>query len=630
MAAKKQSRARKTSTKPTRIWTFSAVIENPAEAREILSRANRYYNALIEIERDRRTRFAAVRRQYAPELAALEDEWLRLDEQIILLYREAKNERADFWRATRGKKKEGLKKRILPEAFEARRAEIEAHKKAVSERATEWRKKFMTLVQPAREEFKRRTKELGKGRGPRAKEKINAQVSAAMLAEPDWHDAWKAIEASDGAALLAGKKARFASMLYGGTYQAIDDAVARAKLDSVQPPRFHRFDGTGKIRLQAEKGATWQSALRSHRRMSIVPIETRAGRSSPCAGTSARSRMVRLELDQTIPPRRAGANPVRSVVSATCRLHRVPPLDAEVKWVTLLVRRRGQVLTVEFQLTLEHESFAESKRPAGLREPEHIRIGWPRVAEGIRVAEWPGGGVVCPNSILDTHEYAESIEAFADSLREQAVRRICAIARLAGSRPDARKLVGDRQRIRLRLACEAYAQLVFPDVRERWLAWRLARKAMKRDLYAPIHELRRTSDAREAFAWWCFLWARKDQHLEQLVADLRNKAVNRRDALYRREAIRLATEFRELTIDNYSIADLKEKPELTMPGELPRVAAWQAQVAAPGRFRELLVEVMGGRCTPCERAGDEKKGGSARSKKNASAQASDEFVDAAE
>jgi hypothetical protein len=39
------------------------------------------------------------------------------------------------------------------------------------------------------------------------------------------------------------------------------------------------------------------------------------------------------------------------------------------------------------------------------------------------------------------------------------------------------------------------------------------------------------------------------------------------------------------------------------------------QVAAPGRFREILLDVMGGRCTECERPRDAEETATARREK---------------
>jgi hypothetical protein len=598
--------ARKTSTKPTRIWKFSARVEDPTAAREILFRAHRYYNRLVEIERARRGRFAAIRREYAPALAVLEDEWLALDDQVVELYKETKRARAKHWR-----KSGGEKRRLLPEEFEAKEKALDAQKREVSGRAKTLRSDFSSLISPARDEFKRRTKEIAGGCGPRRKSIVNAEVLAAMLDEPAWHPAWKAIARSDDQAHDETIAARKVCGVYAGTYSAVEEAFDDAKADSApRVPGFHRFDGTGRIRLQGEPDATWLSLRTTHRRIIVESIETRKSARSQHAHTSARSRMLKIQLDQSIP----GAP---STVTLTCKVHRPPPDDAEVKWITLVFKRRGLVTYCELQLTLEHDSFADPKRPAGLREPEHVKIGWPRVDGGIRVAAWSDGSVICPDSILSTVEFAESIESRADKLREEAVQRIGRVLRLSGSHADLRRLVGDRQRVGLRVACERYAQHVFEDVGLRWKAWVEDRKSRHEDLYAPICTIRRTElGARESFAWWCWIWAKKDAHLEQLAVDLKRKNIHRRDTHYRKEAIRLATEFAFLTIDKYSITNLKERAPLTMPGEAPRdVAAWQVQVAAPGRFREILVEVMGGRCTLCERPNDAKIPGGARGKK---------------
>jgi hypothetical protein len=158
---------------------------------------------------------------------------------------------------------------------------------------------------------------------------------------------------------------------------------------------------------------------------------------------------------------------------------------------------------------------------------------------------------------------------------------------------------------------------VLGDVQKRWTTWRTRRKAKKLDLYATTEELRFHMTPREAYAWWCFLWARKDAHLEQYAADMRRKFPNQRDALYRAEAIRIATEYASVTIDSYKIDELKKLDPITLPGEGVRdMAQSQLQDAAPGRFREILLDVMGPRCTPCKRPGMEEKTAPVRGKKS--------------
>jgi hypothetical protein len=305
-------------------------------------------------------------------------------------------------------------------------------------------------------------------------------------------------------------------------------------------------------------------------------------------------------------------------VTAVCRLHREIPADANVKWLGLVVRRVGRRTTCQLQVTLEHAVFAVPKRPAGQRDPEHVRLGWCRSGLGIRVAYWPGGEVECPDRILDCVSYAESIASAEDKLHAGALRRLRKIAYLAGHRLTGwHRMESLFARAALRRVCEQYATHVLGDVRDRWRTWVRDRKARGEDLYAPMQALRVTLAPREAFAWWCYLWARKTAHLEQFAADVGRQFVNRRDAHYRAEAIRLATEFSSLTVDDYSIAKLKELEPLTLPGTGVRdLAQWQLHASAPGRFREILLEVLGPRGAKCERPGAMQLPGSARAVKH--------------
>lgn len=64
--------ARKTSKAPTRIWKYGArpPVSNRELVRELLRLAGVYYNNLVEIERDRVRRFAAIRLELAPSKAS--------------------------------------------------------------------------------------------------------------------------------------------------------------------------------------------------------------------------------------------------------------------------------------------------------------------------------------------------------------------------------------------------------------------------------------------------------------------------------------------------------------------------------------------------------------------------------
>jgi len=635
--------ARKTSSLPTQIWKFPCRVTDEAAVHEILRTANRYYNALVAIERARHARYQEIRRRYAPELAALEEEWERIDDQIEALICEQKRARQQHWRET-----DGEKRRLLDAQIEAQIAALRTEAKRVSAAAKERRVTFDALLEPARQAYADRALARAWTLGgayatdkeglavidawrcaveeaktmksdpppplprpaPRHKSVANAEVYDVMLSEPQWPDAWKEIARSDDEAHKATLAARASCGLATGTYLAIEEAVQRAKMDSSpRPPRFRLFDDHGKLAVQT-RDLTFAEALAGSSKLSIAPAQHRPDKRGD------QSRMVVVRLDQTIPRKD------RRVVELKAKLHRRPPDDAVIKWASLLVRRVGSRTTYEFQLTLEHPSFAEPKRPAGTRDAEHVRIGWARVDGGVRVAHWPSGDVVLPDAILDQHEHAAAIESAADRYFERVKKMLRRWMRGGPHHLTAWHLMqSDQRRAMLRRVCREYAEHM-GVAHDRWKQWKTDRLSRGEDLFAPVCVVRRwlrargVVDQQKVVAFWLYTWARKDEHLMQLAADSRRRFQNRRDTFFRREAIRIATEFSSVTVDDYNIAKLKELPSLTMPGDTPRdQSQHNAHAAAPGRFREILLEVMGSRCTPCERPSDGEKAGAARAKK---------------
>lgn len=668
--------ARKTSLLPTRIWKFSArpcgseifsesgvsgdaVVGGGGEARggssvrksaeagvdQILRTANRYYNALVAIERSRHERYQAIRRVHAPELTALEAAWEAADNAIVELYRSVKKDRQTHFQKNRGEKR-----RILPPELEKQVEVLTAERDRLSTEAKTYRTAFAELIAPARAEFKRRTTERAGGAGPRTKSIVNSAVLAEMLTE-EWHAAWKTLAASDDKAHTATIAARANCGLATGTYLAIEEAVQRAKKDSIpRPPRFHAYDGHGRMVVQAHGSyATACAPLISGKRGAKRKLSMTPAPHDPTK-KGDQSKMMVVRLDQSVP--RVGC---RKMVM-TVALHRIPPSDAVIKWAALVARRIGERNVYELQLTLEHASFAEPKRPAGMRTPAHIQIGWTSVEGGIRVAHYcsetgseddetgsedvlprSGSDVVLPIKILQQHDFAAAVESAAD-LHFEHIKRMLrrwmggsnepskATAWRAG--PHAltawHRIESDHARLSFRHACLAYAryQLGVEKVAALWEEWKSKRLSSQKDLYAPASVQRRwlatrgLVDQSDRAAWALYTWARKDEHLRQYAADSRRRYANRRDAFYRGEAIRIATEFESVSVDNYKIAGLKQLPLLTMPGDAPRdQTQHNVQAAAPGRFREILLDVMGSRCTPCERPGGIEKPVTARKRK---------------
>lgn len=611
--------ARKTSTAPTRVWMFGArvAVESVAIVRDLAWRSNRYYNTMVEIERRRHARFVAIRRQHAPELAALEDEWERLDDEVAELLRATRGSRQEHWRSS------GEKRRLLPGDVDARLRALDAAKRAASAAAKDHRVAFAALCDAPRAEYKRRATERADDGGPVIKGKSNAAVLTEMLNESEWHDAWKQIAISDRDAHAEMIAARAACSLPTGTYLQVEAAFQRARVDSApRPPRFRRADDRVKLAIQMRARVTWsQLLLGSDARASV----TRAPYDPRKQGNQSRMHVVRI--DQSIPRSK------RQSVDLVVKLHRQPPPNAVVKWVSIVGRRVGRRDVYEVQFTLEHPSFSDAKRPSGSRAPEHISIGWSAVDGGVRVARWSDGEVTVPNTILRQDSYAAAVRGTADALYHRALRLLRRWMRGGPHRLAAWHRMGrDRDRNQLRRVCGEYADFVLGDAHAVWKAWRTERLSRGEDLYAPTWLVRRwlrgalcrsegsqgrgMTEQAQVAAFWLYAWARKDAHLCQLARDSKRRFEARRDAHYRQAAIRIATEFESVTVDRYSIASMKELPALTRPGDPPRDRAQHnAQAAAPGRFREILREAMGPRCTPCGRSGGESDAGTARKRK---------------
>lgn len=591
---------------PTRVWKFHARPLDEREVNEWQRLTSRYYNNLIEIERSRLDRFTEIRRELASDLAALEDAYAAADDLKAKLIREQKRRRQAHWRATKGEKSLRLDADL---ASRIERADEE--KKSASAAAKPLRKAFNARLKAPRAEYKeRRTAravELTKGDGkpgPRTRERANAEVFEEMLADESIDEAWRRITESDARALAESKAARAACGLAPGTYLQVEDAVKQAvKMSSPRPPRHRRHDG--KIAIQLTGHVTFADLLRGTSKLRLV--------SDPKPGRKGKSE------EHLVAQIRVGSNPDRSPIwlSASVRLHRRPPDDARVRWAWIVSRKRGERRRYELQLVLQHPSFGEPKRPPGVGHGGHVCLGWASVRAGVRVAHWPGGELIVPARMIERAQHAERLIGHADMHYEDVVRLLRRWQALGGSRLNwARLARGERRRLWVRGLAERYAEhwLGRDGVRALWMQWRADRLAAGLDLHASmggalpwLRGQGMAASPEVRLAWWLWTWARKDRHLRQWAADARAGFENARDALFRESVIRLSTQYETLTIDSYSIAKLKELPApLRVTGDVViPVAQHHVQLVAPGRFREMLREVMGGRCEPRERSGDD-------------------------
>lgn len=645
--------ARKTSEKPTRIWKFGALAPTESAQRvdEILELSSRYFERLTAIERARYRRYQAIRREAVPELATIETAYDECRNKIRGLIREAKESRAAVWRTT-----DGRRTLELPEHVERQLQEIKGEMERLSNEAKPHRDAFEALLAPARRAFDRRAANLPEELveridelklaikrarrekvdtsalsaelaelnarkraltpAPRIKERLNEQVLSEMLGE-DWPKAWKEIAQSGKAASDARKKARSECGLPPGVYLQVEVAFDRAKADALpDPPRYYshteRFDGRGKVAVQLGTETFADVVAGKSNKLQLVRSLRPGAR-----GKQEKYWVARVQI-----ARNTRKKEDRLWASFPVKIDRLPPDDAVIKWAWVTVRRRGERRVYEFQLTMEHASFAAPKRPAGVGHGGHVRIGWGSHPDGICVAKWEGGDVVIPHAILDQGEHAAIIRGHADQHFNDAKRALKLWLRSGPNRLlHWERALGDAKRLQFRSLCVDYAVSQFGDeqLRGLWESWKRRCLGAGRDLFAFLHVADRwiRSEGHESqerrMAWWLYLWARKDAHLRQYAADSLRRFDARREQFMRDEAIRIATRYETITVDKYNIAALKKLPELTTTENRPNDRAkHNLQLAAPGRFREILRETMGPRCTESERPSDNETPGTAR------------------
>lgn len=645
-----------------RNWKFGTrpPTEGADRVAELLELSSRYYEQLTKIERGRQRRYQAIRRKYVPELGDLEEAYAAANRKVGDIYREAKRGRKAHWVATGGKKT--LEQTLdLPVDLKDQVDALKAEMSQLSEESRPLRDAFeASLAEPRKqyelrttgipeslldsiEEQRQRIKQSKRAKVPKneidalkaelkemlerkkaltppptIKSKRNAEVLDEMLAE-DWPAAWKDLAESEAQANRQLKAARSKCGLPPGTYMQTEEAFSRATQDSFpNPPRYfsHRehFRGTGKIAVQLPGRTTFGDIITGNSaKLRLTPSVRHGAR-----GKQSHYWVAHIQIARNM---RKGSE----WASFPVKLDRRPPDDALVKWAWVTVRKRGERIVYEFQMTLSHGDFDKPKRPAGTGHGGHVRIGWAATDSGVRVARLDSGEVVLPLSILEQGEHSAVLRGHADEHFYTAKRTL----KLWVSRGPNRllywdRIVGAHQRITFRNLCTEFAIARFgePLLRRLWTQWRNYRLGAGRDLFAYL----RTADRwirqqgyaaqEDRLAFWLYLWARKDAHLRQYSADSLGRFEARRHEFYRLEAIRIATQFETVTVDKYSIAELKKLPEIKMPNDrVNERAQHNLQLAAPGQFREILREVMGDRCKPSERSGADETPGTARNAK---------------
>ena len=356
----KLSNARKTSDKPSRIYTFGA--RPPTYNTELVEQhfffAHRYQNKRVEIERARRDRIRELERQH-PEISVLED---ALEAKVAVIV------------ALRKEIKEGHSKNRSRETPTALRAQV---KTLVTEERAE-RKACVAL--------KRRMRNID-----RTTDLVHAN----------------AVRAINEASFVEGKAAYNDqdNSPFWGTKLLVDKAMEAAKRDTDmdwgQDPKFRRWRGDSRIGVQLQGGLP-VTEMEDSRWLQIVDNGTTKGGRRKLA-------TVRMRVGSD------GRDPVWAEFPIV--LHRPLPPDAVAKWAWIKRRRVGTRMRYDFQITIEADSFKVAKKTQG--PTLGIDIGWRKRGEDtLRVFYLDGkhhkGEVCLPTRVLWSLGKVDSLKSIQD------------------------------------------------------------------------------------------------------------------------------------------------------------------------------------------------------------------------
>lgn len=352
------------------------------------------------------------------------------------------------------------------------------------------------------------------------------------------------------------RDARAINGLYWGTYLAVEQGADRARKGRMDP-RFKRFDGTGKIAVQLQGGLLVADALSGQdSRLRIDPVpndvwEHRTPGRDPGARTFAR---IRISSD--------GRNPIWATVPIV--YHRPLPKDAVIKWAYLLKQRVGRKYRWRVQLVME----TPESETATSYDVVALDVGWRMIDGDLRVAYWVGsdgeqGEVRIPKAWLVRMKKVEDLR----SIRDQHFNVI-------------RPALGNWLATNKPPEWLAEVAKTLPQWRS---PGRLAALALRwRD---------NRFDGDEAIYGRLESWRKKDAHLYDWEANLRDKLLRRRREIYRVFAVQLRERYGAVVLEDFDLRQAARR-DGNIGEEAPDRARALRYLAALSELRTILEHSM--------------------------------------
>lgn len=564
---------RKTSSLPTRIYTYG-IVSMDADSRNIimeqLFEGNKVRNQLVALERERRSKFRALRSEIAPQLAALEVE----RDSVVSLYDDALAQLKKLKRTERDGSTEldvlnGVKKKLatVKERLKKMRQEVDAEHFEPGKIA--FKKEYKQRV----DDYK--AQDENGNCGPHIQARIKKELREEFRADGK-HSSWLKSDEIQELFESEFKRIKNESPCYPGTKAAVSDAAMKSFSDSMVDPAFKPFDG-GRVERQLNE-------KRNGKDFHALPERIMSGELRYVQVTPVRPHLsnggdyqARIMLEKD------------TYVTVNFIMHRPLPQDLSAKFVRILAKRIGNHFKFELQFVVELDLPDRQTTDSLIA----LDIGWRVLDDGsfLVATSWDGKETKqlklpaelvsinkrCIELLNYAGEHLDGIKAFVGEHKKD-------IAKVLGDRMDLAYVHKWRSSKKMRKLVNIFVKDVLAErthelwrswkkhrgfnkkKNQTWSQWRASRKKPPKDLYdKPDVILAWASglglDRNECISVCLEWWRRKDIHLTDYARNTQHSLFLRRREIFRVFASQIANKYDALVIAKLNRSKLAEKPK---------------------------------------------------------------------
>lgn len=343
---------------------------------------------------------------------------------------------------------------------------------------------------------------------------------------------WKTAETPiEKAARALDKKNRAKSDIYWGTYLHVEQSLSKRR--SGAPPHFKRWEGEGHLAVQIQNGMTPEEALSGEdTRLKIVMGRVEVD------GSRTHLTGIKRKLGTALCHFRIGSDakggPIMAQIPFT--MHRPLPDDSTIKWVHLIRRRIGTQSDWMLQFVVSKKKWV--KEDQAKDGACGVDVGFRRIqGEGLRVA-------VCYGTDLATEYLSLPEDWLGEMRRTEGIRSIRDVnfndvkASLKNWIDQKKGVVWFREDLESLSQWKSQGRLAGLV-----LKWREKRVSGDDEIFTLLEE-----------------WRKRDKHLYEFEANLRDQLIRRRESIYRNFAAQLRRKYRTAVLRKIDYSKLHKLP----------------------------------------------------------------------